>query len=51
MADFGEKKIQNVMAANIIENLKIVEIFLLFKRGQKKFLDCLEVEKTFLNKN
>ena len=36
MADFGEKKIQNVMAANIIENLKFFEIFLLFKGGQKK---------------
>ena len=49
MADFGKKKIQNVMAANIIENLKIFEIFLLFKRGQKKFLDCLELEKTFVS--
>ena len=29
--------LQNVMAANIIENFKNFEIFLLFQGGQKKF--------------
>ena len=38
------------MAANIIENLKIFEIFLLPQGGQKKkFLDFLEIDKTFEN--
>ena len=43
---------QNVMAANIIENLKKFEIFWLSQGGQKKFffIDFLEIEKTFENK-
>ena len=51
MADFGNFFFQNVMAANIIENLKIVEIFWL-SQGVKNifFLDFLEIEKTFENK-
>ena len=39
------------MAANIIENFKNVEIFLLSQGGQKNFFfDFLEIEKTFENK-
>ena len=51
MVDFGNFFFQNVMAANIIENFKIFEIFLLSQGGQKKcFFDFLEIEKTFENK-
>ena len=51
LADFGNFFFQNVMAANIIENFKNVEIFLLFQGGQKNFFfDLLEIEKTFENK-
>ena len=42
---------QNVMAANIIENLKNFEIFRLSQGGKKIFFfDFLEIEKTFENK-
>ena len=41
---------QNVMAANIIENFNIFEIFLLLQGGKKKILDFIEIEKTFVNK-
>ena len=51
LADFGNFFFQNVMAANIIENLKKFEIFD-FPKGVKKnfFFDFLEIEKTFENK-
>ena len=51
MADFGNFFFQNVMAANIIENLKILKFFDFPKWVKKNFFfDFLEIEKTFENK-
>ena len=50
LADFGIFFLQNVRAANIIENFKIFEIFWLFQGGNFFSLDFLEIEKTFHQK-